>query len=48
MLKSLAEKEGIHLDYQDYDWVAKCQKLFKPLPSTPPPPAIENAEPILR
>lgn len=24
LLKHVADKEGINLDYQDYDWVAKC------------------------
>ena len=42
LLKQVAEKEGVNLDYQDYDWVSKCKKLFKPLPTTPPPPAIEG------
>jgi serine/threonine protein kinase len=35
MLKGLAEREGIALDNNHYDWEAKCNKLPKPI--LPPP-----------
>lgn len=29
ILKELGEREGLDLDYCNYDWVSKCQKMTK-------------------
>lgn len=41
MLKQLADREGINLDYHNYDWVAKCNKLPKAIT---PAPAAKDGE----
>lgn len=46
MLKELGDREGLNLDYYNYDWVAKCQKLTKQNPTpealSPPPAPTED------
>ena len=37
MMKSLAEKEGLNLDYRNYDWAIKIQKIQKPIKAASPP-----------
>jgi casein kinase 1 len=37
MLKGLASKEGIILDYKNYDWVAKIEKIKRPIKAASPP-----------
>lgn len=37
MMKALAVKEGLDLDYRNYDWAIKIQKVQKPLKAASPP-----------
>lgn len=37
MMKGLAEKEGLNLDYRNYDWAIKIQKIQKPIKAASPP-----------
>ena len=31
MLKGLGEREGLDLDYKTYDWVAKIERVQRPI-----------------
>ena len=42
MLTALALKEGLDLDYRNFDWVAKIQKVQKPIAIKPASPPLEE------
>ena len=40
MMRGLAEKEGLELDYRNYDWAIKIQKVQRPLIKAASPPVL--------